>query len=480
MASLTKSSLTAGALKALGIFGGVQSINIIFSIVRTKLIAVWIGAAGVGLFGIYNSAIELLSIVFNLGIRDSAVRDIAASSDSSKNSIIIIVRRWALALGAIGLIITALFSPLLSNITFDNFDHTYAFIAIAFIIFLSSIQNGELAILQGSKQLSQLAKASVWGVVVGVILSIPMFYFWGIDSVIPALVTYSLATTLAVMTQRVNIKKPRPYVSVNDTLKKGQSFIYLGIFLTISTIVSHLVSFLFIIYLNNVGDTTIVGHYQAGFTIVNRYMGIIFTAIIMEYYPRLSQVKDSQNRTSTFVSHEISIMLWVLLPAIALFVASSELIVKLLYSSDFIVILPFIVSAVVGTIFRAISWCMAYVILARGDGKIYLLTESTSAIICIILNIVAYNIWDLDGLGYAYAVWYMIYALIIGVIYHYRYKLNLGKGIIRLSMLATLIALICSISYTLWGWIIPAIIGIVILPIAIKQILRKKALRVQH
>ena len=55
MASPTKSNLTSGALKALGIFGGVQSVNIIFSIVRTKLIAIWIGATGVGLFGIYNN-----------------------------------------------------------------------------------------------------------------------------------------------------------------------------------------------------------------------------------------------------------------------------------------------------------------------------------------------------------------------------------------------------------------------------------------
>ena len=175
MASPTKSNLTAGALKALGIFGGVQSVNIIFSIVRTKLIAIWIGATGVGLFGIYNSAIELLSVFFHLGIRDSAVRDIAASKASNSNSIIIIVRRWALILGAIGLVATVILSPFLSNFTFGDYDHTYAFMAIALIIFMSAIQNGELAILKGTKQLSRLAKASMWGVIVGVLISIHMF-----------------------------------------------------------------------------------------------------------------------------------------------------------------------------------------------------------------------------------------------------------------------------------------------------------------
>ena len=154
MPRLSKSNLTQGALKALGIFGGVQVVNILCSIVRTKLIAVWIGAVGVGLFGIYNSAIELLNIIFNLGIRDSAVRDIAASPKSSTNNIIIIVRRWALALGAIGLVATIALSPLLSHFTFNDDKHIYAFIAIGIIIFMSIYQNGELAILQGTQQLS--------------------------------------------------------------------------------------------------------------------------------------------------------------------------------------------------------------------------------------------------------------------------------------------------------------------------------------
>ena len=136
MTNHSKSKLTNGVLKALTIFGGVQVISIICSVIRTKLIAIWIGAAGVGLFGIYNSAIELLNVIFNLGLRDSAVRDIAASKESSISKLIIIVRRWALILGIIGAIITVILSPLLSNITFNDNEHYWAFMAIAFIILL--------------------------------------------------------------------------------------------------------------------------------------------------------------------------------------------------------------------------------------------------------------------------------------------------------------------------------------------------------
>lgn len=477
MAQQSKNNITNGVLKALGIFGGVQMITIICSILRTKLIAVWIGAAGVGLFGIFNSAIELLGVLFHLGVRDSAVRDIASSQQPDTNKIITIVRRWVLILGAIGLVVTMAISPLLSNFTFGNYDYTYAFIAIAFIIFLSSIQNGELAILQGTKELSRLAKASIWGAIGGVIISIPLFYFWRINSVIPALVAYSVITTIAILSQRVSTPKPTLRITFSETMSKGRSFISLGIFLTISVVVNHLVSFLFITYLNHVGDTSVVGHYQAGITLVNKYMGIIFTAIIMEYYPRLSQVSSSQKRTSIFVSHEISIMLWILLPVIAIFIASSELIISLLYSSEFLLITPFVVWAVIGTIFRAISWCMAYVILTRGDGKVYLVTESLSAITCITFNILAYNLWGLEGLGFAYMAWYIIYTIIIGAVYRIRYNLRLNSEIIRLATIATLAIVISAIGFIYVGWYIPAIVGLVFTPIAYRRIIRRRLVK---
>lgn len=471
MSSLSKSNLTAGILKALGIFGGVEMVKIICSVVRSKLIAIWIGSVGVGLFGIYNTAIDLLNVIFQLGIRDSAVRDIAANKSNTTHTIII-VRRWALILGLIGFIATIAISPALSIITFDDNSHTLSFIVIAFIIFMASIQNGELAILQGTNQLGRLAKATMWGVITGVVISIPMFYYWGIDSVLPALVGFSLATTIAILSQRVKSPSPHTHITLSETINKGRSFITLGIFLTISAIVNNLISFLFMAYLNTEGDTSIVGHYNAGYILINRYLGVIFIAIAMEYYPRLSQVINSNRRTSTFVSHEISVALWIMLPIIAIFIAANELIISLLYSSDFLAAQPFVVWATTGTIFRAISWCMAYVILARGNGKIFLLTESASAVTCITLNIFAYRYWGLEGLGMAYVAWYIIYTLIVGCVYYFHYRLHLGKRMYQLISLAIAMAIICVTGYKYLGWYVPALAALAIIPFSIKHLIR--------
>ena len=52
-----REGLSKVILKAMGIFGGVQVLTILCSIIRTKLVALWIGPLGVGLFGIYNQAL---------------------------------------------------------------------------------------------------------------------------------------------------------------------------------------------------------------------------------------------------------------------------------------------------------------------------------------------------------------------------------------------------------------------------------------
>ena len=56
-------------LKAMGLFGGLQVLGIVSSIVRSKLVALWIGPAGVGLFGLYNAALDMLASATQLNLR---------------------------------------------------------------------------------------------------------------------------------------------------------------------------------------------------------------------------------------------------------------------------------------------------------------------------------------------------------------------------------------------------------------------------
>ena len=168
--------LTASVMRAMTLLSGTRVLILLCSVVRVKLVALWIGAAGVGLFGIYNSIIELMSALTQLNVRDSSVRDIAGVDDiSMRHRIIGVVRRWAAVLGLFGSLLTLTLSPLLSRVTFGDDAHACGFVWLSAVMLFSSVTGGELAILQGSRLLGRLAAASLAGAVGGLLLSVPLY-----------------------------------------------------------------------------------------------------------------------------------------------------------------------------------------------------------------------------------------------------------------------------------------------------------------
>lgn len=454
-----KGGISRLTMKAMGIFGGVQMMGIMCSIIRTKLVAMWIGTVGVGLFGLFNNALEMLNIATNLGIRQSSVRDISQAAEQKEQSriarIIAVVRKWSLWLGLGGATITLALAPVLSQITFGSQDHIWGFVALSIAVLLMAVTNGEQAVFQGLAQLKKLARITVLGTLSGLLVSIPLFYYLREDSVLPSIVAYAVANAAFALILR-NKEYPSVKVSRNETVTMGREFVKLGVFMTIGNFVTILATYIFNAWLNNRAGTGEVGLYQAGYTLINKYTGLILTALGMEYYPRLARVAGSRMKLRAFVSQEINIALLVMVPVIAGFVLLREPIVHILYSKDFLAILPFISWGMMGIIFRAVSWSMAFVILAKGSGKVYLLTETLSAVSGLILNIVFYQQMGLVGLGWAFTVWYVLYTIIIAVVYFAHYRLKLAPMCIASLLWAVTMTLAVVVAAE-YGHLIPAI-----------------------
>ena len=115
--SSSRSTISKGIIKVMGLFTGMQAFIILCSIIKMKLVALWLSSQGVGLFGIYNSTIETISTFTNLGLRQSAVRDISIhSQNASRLEVVIkVVRRWSVIAGLLGAIVISGFAPLFAR-----------------------------------------------------------------------------------------------------------------------------------------------------------------------------------------------------------------------------------------------------------------------------------------------------------------------------------------------------------------------------
>lgn len=236
-------------------------------------------------------------------------------------------------------------------------------------------------------------------------------------------------------------------------------------FASFITNVSHL---LFMLFLNQEASTQEVGLFQAGYALVIRYAGLIFTAVGMEFFPRLSANSNSDHRVRLFVSHEIVLLLLVVTPMMILFLWARKWIVGLLYTPEFYAIIPFISWAIMCNIFKAVSWCMAFSIIAKGDGKYYVITEGVDAIIGLVLNILFYKYWGLEGIGIAYILWFLSYCVIVGTVYFGKYKLRLSSEVYKtivVSIVSTLLAYWVMDEMPMW-------LSVVVLPMGAMVFLR--------
>lgn len=360
-------SATSKVLKAMSLFGGVQAAGIACSLVRSKLISIWIGPAGVGLFAIFNSALDMLSSASQLNLRQSAVRSISQARTSRLPAMAAAVRWWSRRLGVAGSLLIIAISPLLSLASFGHCGLWWAFAALSVAMLALAYTSGEQAIMQGAGHLKALARSSLAAAVAATALSAPMYYWLGQASIIPSILLFALAGAVASRAWRQTAPQAAPR---SEVLAQGKDFIRLGAYLTVSSLATYAASYALLSYLNLSASASEVGCYQAGYTVVVRYVGVIFTALGMEYYPRLAAAADRRRHTGRIVSHQMSVIMCLLVPVAAVFVSADSLILRVLYSSEFLPALPIMTLGMGATALRAISYCMGYVILPSPRARI--------------------------------------------------------------------------------------------------------------
>ena len=164
-----------------------------------------------------------------------------------------------------GMLLCALLSPWLSRFTFSWDGHTLHFIFLSPAVFLTTITGGELAILKGARRLRDLAKVSIWNVLLALLLTIPLYYFFQDAAIVPSIVLMALTQLLLTIGYSYHLYPLRlsrlpsrlgaryEYGAARRGLCPGRRCSV------------RLADFLIRSYLNNVAQIDTVGLYNAGY-----------------------------------------------------------------------------------------------------------------------------------------------------------------------------------------------------------------------
>ena len=471
-------------VKSFGLFGGVQVFDVIIGLVRSKILAVLLGTVGVGLNNLIHQPLNLISTATGLGIGFAGIRDIAAANkendDEKVGKVMVTVKRWAWLTGIFGALVVIFFSPLLYKLTFNkedigiDYSGDYKdFIFLSVILLLTAVSGGQMAVLRGTRKLRDTAKTGLFGSFFGLILTIPLYYFYGIGGIVPALIVVATVNLFFSWYYSRKVKVMPVRISYRQSLDDGMDMAKLGFMLSLSNLIGLLVTYLISLFLNHYANKSEVGLYTAGANMTYRYVGLVFTAIAIDYFPRLVGVHSNREKMTETVNQQSEIAILIITPLMILYTTFLPVIVKILNTSEFLPVIDFVRWFILGMLFRTVVWALGFIVLAKGDKGIYFYTETISNLLFFVLNVVGYLLFGLEGMGIAFVALYAVCFVMMVIIVWKKYGFVFCKEFNKIFSFQLVICSICFLIVYLKGYPYAYFGGIVLFVISLVYSMQK-------
>lgn len=434
MSNKERSDSYSHILKYTGLFGGVQALSIGVALVRNKLVALILGPGGMGLVSLFNSTVKLVGDTTSFGIGLSAVRKISEAYDSGDEQSIIhsvsIVRDWCFLLALLGTFLCIVLSPFLSWFTFSWNGHTLHFICLSPIVGLSILTLGETAIIKSVRQLKHLAVISFYNIIAALVISVPIYYFFHMKGIVPSLLLMALAQFL--LTIHVSYRLYPLHLNFSRTLfHEGKGMIQLGLAFVVAGVFTSGTDFFVRSYINNVSDIDMVGLYNAGVMMTITYVGMVFSAMDTDYFPRLSGINNLGVTFNTTVNRQIEMMLLLVSPMLVAFTIFLPILLPLLYSGKFTPVLGMMQIVVLAMYFRAMETPIEYITLAKGDSLSYMLIQAVYGTFFVAFVILGFHFYGLTGAGIGITLNAVLYFVFLLLLVKHKYGYHLSYSVIR-------------------------------------------------
>jgi len=395
-------------LKRISAFGGVQAFNILVTLVRGKFVALFLGPEGMGLSSLFMSSTSTLQHFGSLGLNLALVKEVAASRDdrSRLSRIIGIALRLIVLTSILGGVACMVLSPWLSYWSFGNYAYTGSFLVLGIFVALSIGGAGLLSLLQGMSEVKRLSKASLVGGLAGLFVGVPLYYFFGNKGIVPAIVLMGLAMFLFYyISFRQAVDYDRTDIKVRAHIPLVRKLLSLGIVLMAGNLAGTAVNYAINAFIRAYGDIDNVGLFQAANSLTNQYIGIVFSAMAMDYFPRLSAVVTDSVKMRLVANRQAEVVILMVTPLVLLLTLTAPWVIRLLLSKEFLAITDLTRWLGAGVLLQAVSFPLAYMFVAGNNKKAYIWIEIVmSNIVWLVCSVGLYYCFSLIGLGISLVV----------------------------------------------------------------------------
>lgn len=423
------------------IFGGAQIVQMLTIVLRAKLIAVMLGSAGMGLNAILQSVLHIINNVCACGIMQSSVREISqVYAEENKDKLyfkINVFRRLLLLSASLGLAICVLGAWPLSYVSLGDTSYIISFVVLGLGTMFFTLMQGEISILQGTRQVKALAASSIAGSLLSLAVCVPCYYYFGMKGIALSIAIANFVYWLIYLYFTRKIKAQKSTISLKQALIEGKPMITLGFVLMLGSFLVTFFTYLTNISIRLFGSINDVGLYQGAAAIATQSILVVTSVLAADFFPRLSAVVNDSEEQNSLVNEQFNIVVLSVVSIASIVVCFAPLIIRLLLSADFLVVSSMLKLMAVALLFRGVWIVMSYIILAKGDRKAYFIYDGLIGNgLNYLISIAAYYLGGLTGIGIANVVASIIVAAILFAVSYQKYGVRLTKKSRQILLIA--------------------------------------------
>lgn len=186
-----------------------------------------------------------------------------------------------------------------------------------------------------------------------------------------------------------------------------------------------------------------VGFFQSCNTMTSQYSAIVFTAMAMDYLPRLSATAGDNRKMCEVVNRQIEVVGLLISPIVCAVILLAPIVIEIFQTKSFLIATPLLRLLALAVTVRALMYPLGYIVFAKDNRKLFFWMESIGAnVLTLCLTCGGYYLHGLNGLGIAAivdcAICLMVYIFVNRNLYGYHVSRR-ASAIMSVALISTIV-----------------------------------------
>lgn len=410
-------------IKILLLAGSGSLLSLVIGALVTKIIAVNMGPEGLVMYSQIRQIGQWFILFGTINGASSIIRLIARD-----NGIPIVSKifTFLILLGTgilLSIVLFSLSKNLINNILLgSHIEISTALMSI--VIFSGSLSMFVLSVVNGLGKSKQVVKLQIISSLSSLIFVYPLIKYFQYDFIY---VLLSIGFFLIIFYGVIFLKK-RIIISPKDVYFNkniAKEHLSLGTVLLVTGILGASTQiYIRTLYINFYGLVK-TGLFDAAWGIGMMYIMVVLSSFSIYIIPRLSKIEDNL-KLNLFINRNFLVIFGVTSLAIITMMILKEYIILVLYTDEFMEAKIILRWMLFGDFLKVSGWIFGAVLLARGDKKLFFLTELIFNLLLIFVTTMFVD-KSFEAIGFSFVIANIVYLLIVYILVSKKYEIYLEE-----------------------------------------------------